>query len=61
MLGKRVHERPLDDKLTASFKKFHKIRRNKVYENLNEAEKDRFEAHNEAFGNLIMNKVEKFI
>ena len=36
-------------------------RRTKVYENLNQAEQDRFEAHNEAFNSTIMTKVEQFI
>ena len=50
LLGKRLHEDTKDDRLTASFKRFHKCRRDKVYMQLNKAEQDRFEAHNEAFG-----------
>ena len=61
VLGKRIHEVPKDDRMTASFKRFHKCRRDKVYRELNEAEKLRFDAHNEVFGAAIMSRVEKFI
>ena len=61
VLGKRLHVAPEDDKLTSSFKKFHKGRRDKVYMQLNEAEKSRFDAHNEVFGTKIVSVIEKFI
>ena len=32
-----------------------------MYRELNEAEKSRFEAHNEVFGSSIVTRVEKFI
>jgi len=50
VLGKRIHEAAKENTHTVHFKWFHQIRRDKVYKDLNEAEKLRFEAHNEAFG-----------
>ncbi len=61
MLGKRLFSAPEEDKLTASFKKFHNKRRDVVYKQLNEAEKSRFDAHNEVFGTKIVSIIEKFI
>lgn len=61
VLGKRLHTETKDDKLTTNFKKFHKGRRDKVYKQLNEAEKSRFDAHNEVFGSKIVSVIEKLI
>jgi hypothetical protein len=50
-----------DEQMTASFKKFTQKRRKDIYNDLNPAEQERFNAHMEAFNHTLRAKTEKFI